>query len=768
LIRKAIKGGCALLITVLSVLLLPRTAQATTIQVPEGGALIPVAPRGVVCGSMPAGWSLGADGRSVRPPSANGSGPRLIELKVAADRAGCSRAETVTVVASKALPQINSASVVLWADEGRLELKGRNLRGMQVQWQTPQRRGEETCLDPETQGKQEQCVIPVGRDLPDESVLRWAPERGRFDSDLLAYDADGTLMRPDDFVLRPARVVLSNLFPDLDSVDVSQGQGRVALVHPKAVAAVDCGQARCELSDGAVVVRNFSPTATSVTMRLRLGPRYFLAHGNTQDQTAVASLSLLHCPLAIVSGPPLRDVASTQVIVRMDARCLSGSRVRWSADGRPVEVIRIVKGQDATLMLLSVGRVLGERLALTVTRGDVGGTVIGVVDTPTIPAPRPQVKLELPRHGLVDFLPTNREVILTVSGARDSGRFVPLSVPGAYTVTEVSDHRNYHVRGEPGVSGFVSMRFGYQRDDVPAEFVGTNLALFDEQIQRALREASVPARFTTPNKDKDLIQVVCADKHGLPQPLETGKENVIPYDSRSTCRLLIHGDRLRPESGQQEIILDVEVVGADGSTRAASGLRERMILRPGGELRVIPLKGGLREFDHIVVRVAHAIDENHYTLGGLMTEGLPAAQWSMTVKGGWARVYGTFSIPAGLYRVTSPTGQLTLNFGVLSRIVTLDRRGKESLWGIELGLMGMGLLQPANQTQFPATLGAVAGLGLRLPLGGGDTAISVHIWGVYEFRGRYAPDPNFPDRDASHWAVIFGPSVSLGNVGVNF
>ena len=482
----------------------------------------------------------------------------------------------------------------------------------------------------------------------------------------------------------------------------------------------------------------------------------------------LASLSLLHCPLAIVSGPPLRDAASTQVIVRMDAHCLSGSRMRWSADGRPADVVRTIKGQEATLLQLSVGRVLGERLALTVTRGDLGGTVIGVVDTPTIPAPRPQVKLELPKHGLVDFVPTNREVVMTVSGARDSGRFVPLSVPGAYTVTEVSDHGNYHVRGEPGVSGFVSMRFGYQRDDVPAEFVGTNLAVFDEQIQRALREASVPAHFTTLGKDKDLIEVVCADKHGLPQRMEVGKENLIPYDARSTCRVLIHGDRLSPESGQQEMIIDVEVTGADGSARGASGLHERMVLRPGGELRVIPLKGGLREFDHIVVRAAHAIDENHYTLGPLMTDGLPAAQWSITIQGGWARVYGTFSIPAGLYRVTSPTGQLTLNFGVLSRIVTLDKRGKESLWGLELGLMGMGLLQPANQTPFPPTLGAVGGLGLRLPLGGGDTAISVHLWGVYEFRSRYAPDPTRPDHDASHWAVIFGPSVSLGNVGVNF
>jgi len=93
--------------------------------------------------------------------------------------------------------------------------------------------------------------------------------------------------------------------------------------------------------------------------------------------------------------------------------------------------------------------------------------------------------------------------------------------------------------------------------------------------------------------------------------------------------------------------------------------------------------------------------------------------------------------------MTSPSGQLTLNFGVLSRIVKLDRRGKESLLGLELGLMGMGLLQPANTTPYPATLGAVGGVGIRLPLGGSDTAIAIHMWACTSF---VAATPRTPAR----------------------
>jgi hypothetical protein len=339
---------------------------------------------------------------------------------------------------------------------------------------------------------------------------------------------------------------------------------------------------------------------------------------------------------------------------------------------------------------------------------------------------------------------------------------------GAYTLVPTKNPKNYVVRGEPGITGLVSLRFGYRPDGLPPEFAEAKFATIDDHVQRPLREASVPAPFSTSTSgDKALMELICADAQGNPHRLEPGKENVIPFAERSTCRVVIHRERLHPEDGQQEVVLDVDVTAADSSTRGAAGLHERMVLRPGGDRQVIPLKGGTRQFDHVVVRVAHVIDETRYTLGPQARDGLPAIQWSVTIEGSRARQYGTVSIPAGLYRMNSPTGQLSLNFGVLSRIVALDRKGKESLLGLELGLMGMGLLQPANATPYPATLGAVGGVGIRLPLGNGDAAIAIHMWGVYEVRSRYAPDPNSPGADASHWALIFGPSVSLVNVGAN-
>jgi hypothetical protein len=122
--------------------------------------------------------------------------------------------------------------------------------------------------------------------------------------------------------------------------------------------------------------------------------------------------------------------------------------------------------------------------------------------------------------------------------------------------------------------------------------------------------------------------------------------------------------------------------------------------------------------------------------------------------------------------VNQPSGQLTLNFGVLSRITTLDQNGRERLLGAELGLMGVGLIQsPGAIGKYPPTLAAVAGFGLRVPFGSGGAAVSIHAWVAYEFRPdfKYAPDTMKPMalEKAPHWMFIFGPSISIGNIGTN-
>ncbi len=756
--------------------LLMGTAFARVVQMPEGGRAVPVAGKGVICGSPPAGWSLEADRTALRPPAAGDSLALVpIDVTIAPNPESCGQAkDVVTVVATAPLPEIEAAGVVLLPDEGRVELRGQRLAGVQVLWEAEGKTGQEACLEPSPTGKVQQCVVPVRPRLPADAALRWLPARGRSGGDVITFDANGARLEPAQMVLRPSRTVLSAMFAASVAVDVSQGRARVPLIHPEAVASVDCGQATCELSDGALVIWGVPAAASSVTARLRLAARVVFSKGSATETVVSESLPVFRCQLAIASGPPVRDADETQLVVRMDQqdqRCGKDLRLRWTMGGESLEAVRTVRTKDALFVQLRAGRITGERITVMAARADLDNASIATVSAPTAPAPRPRTLIELPRIGKIEFIPTNRDAWLSVAGAGDHARFVPLPIEGAYTVRGM-EGRRFLVRGDENAGGFVSLRFGYRGEGLPSEFAETDLAVVSERVQRAVREASVPAPLgESAEGSNPLVELLCADARGVAQRLAPGRPHRIPFESRGTCRVVIHRERLRPEDGLQEIIVEADVTRPDGSSRSEARVSERMVLNPGADSRVIALRGGTEQFDHVLVRVSHVFDESRYALSPLARNGVPSAQWSVTIEGGRFRLYATAEIPAGLYRVNAPSGQLTLNFGVLSRITTLDPRGKERLLGAELGLMGVGLIQsPGAIGQYPPTLAAVGGLGIRVPLGGG-AAVSVHAWVAYEFRRDFLYAPDLSDQmrkqDAPHWMFIFGPSIAIGNVGTN-
>ena len=754
-------------------------AQATVVQAPLGGQPLPL-PGRVACGPATEGWTVSEDSRSVRPPSSRGG--RVGQpgaLQVAPTASACtSPSETITLVATGAFPEADPASVLLAADEGRLELRGRGLAGAQVFWAGASRDGRlehETCLDAGPSELPQTCVLPVRRGVPADVPLFLLPAGARFGDGVLTFDASGRRLAPSELQLRPSRVVLASVLPGVLALDLSAGEGRLALPHPEAIAAVDCSPARCELSEDGVFVRAVPGLPTSLGLRVRLAPRVLVSRGEALESTASAVLQLLHCPVELASGPPLRGAEDVRVVVRVDPRCAQGVRsFRWRANGEPAEVAQVVREEEVAFVLLRVGRLGADRLTLTATRSEVDPTVIATTSADTLPVPQPRASLELPGFGKIDFIPTNREASLSVASPAEAARLVPLPVEGAYSVR--MDQGRFRVRGDENNGGFVPLRFGYRVEGLPQALRSVDLAVVYERTQRALREASVPAPLgASALSEEPLVEFLCADREGKSQRILPGQPARIPFDARDSCRIAIHRERLRPEDGLQEIILEVDVTSASGAVREAARVNERMVLQPGGEPRTFWLKNVLEQFDRIVVRVSHVVDESRYLLAAPSSRAsLPSVQWAATVEGSRLRLYATATIPSGLYRLNQPTGQLTLNFGLLSRLTLLNEHGKEGLFGLELGLMGVGLVQTGGLlNDYPPTLAAVAGLGIRVPLGGGpaggQAALSIHIWGAYEFREAYFTKPvdGSPGKEVGRWALIFGPSISLGNIGMN-
>jgi hypothetical protein len=249
----------------------------------------------------------------------------------------------------------------------------------------------------------------------------------------LTFDSQGQRVDVASWKIRPARTVVGQIFAATESLDVSQGTGILPLAHPEAVASVDCGLARCELGEAGILVRGIPAQATQITVTARLSPRFAISHGEHMESSSSGNFALLRCPLSVVSGPPLRDADEPQVLVKVAERCKSSARLRWSIGTEPAAVVREVHTDDGDYVLLRTGLLAGGSVTISASRSDSVAGVVGSVTTPTVPAPRPESTLELPGHGPIDFIPTNRDALWSVGGV-PHGRFLPLELPGAYTL----------------------------------------------------------------------------------------------------------------------------------------------------------------------------------------------------------------------------------------------------------------------------------------------------------------------------------------------
>ncbi len=370
----------------------------------------------------------------------------------------------------------------------------------------------------------------------------------------------------------------------------------------------------------------------------------------------------------------------------------------------------------------------------------------------------------------IDFLPTNRDAGVHVAPVGNHAHLVPLPEEGAYRVT--TDAGGSRVRGEDGVGGFVALRFGYRVDGLPAPFASTDLAILSESLQRPIREASIPAPIGPSALGPDpLAELLCTDDHGNSQRILPGKRTSIPFARRDGCRVVIHRERFNPEDGTQDLTVDVDVTKLDDNPRSDAHVSERMVLRPSPESRIFWIRGVKAQFDRITVRIAHVADDARYVGASETRTSLPAVQWTLVVGEGHVRFYATAAIPTGLFHITAPSGILTLNFGVLSRLTWLDQQGHEGLVGLELGAMGISLATTANSVVPPPTLAVLGGVGVSIPIGNrGETtqaAVNLHAWVAYELRGDYTYTSGTSTLTASHWSLLFGPSITIGNIGTN-
>ena len=101
------------------------------------------------------------------------------------------------------------------------------------------------------------------------------------------------------------------------------------------------------------------------------------------------------------------------------------------------------------------------------------------------------------------------------------------------------------------------------------------------------------------------------------------------------------------------------------------------------------------------------------------------------------------------------------------RATWLDSQGHEGFLALEAGVMAVGLAErPGSQSGDSLTqVSSVTGTALSVPIANRslatETSINLHAWFEYEVSrgGRGQP--------GSRFGFVFGPSISIGNIGTN-
>ena len=647
-------------------------------------------------------------------------------------------------VAAQATAGLSVRVATLDVDAGRLVLEGHGLTGAVVRVGVDDTVHEEACGDDDAR-----CEVPTPRDL------RAAPER--ITASVMAAPSS-TAPQP-LLVLRALRLVVDSPFVGHPVLDLANGSTRLRVTHPEALADVECGALDCMLDDGQVLVNAGASMDESVTLVASLRPRISFRDGTT---IARVMAQVVRCSVDLVSGAPFRDVSSQRIVIATSAACASGD-VGVRMLGRDAEIEQTRPDDGRTFLVLRLDRIDETFATLALTHA---GALVGTRRIETQEAPRPVASLVLDGIGPIEVVPTNRDVRLTVASPSADLLLAPEPVAGVYAVS--SDDEGWLVRGESAARGGFSLRFVVRTRRPELTWLEEPLTRVSEAVARTLRPVNVAIDLGESTAgDAPIVEMLCGDGHGHPTRLPPGVTSSIPFGSRDTCHLVVHRDRLNTEDGTQALTLEVRVTSLNGEPRD-----EDHALRIGAadEDLVVHVSGIEHDFDRAVVELTIDDDSDHYA-----APALSSVAWTVIFGNSPLRLYATAAIPTGLFRIgdTDTTGVLPLNAGAILRLAWLSREGREFPLGFELGVMwlGIGTASSTGSTGSAAhdawgSVAVVGGLGLAVPLANASsetqTAVNLHAWFEWDVSRTVEGPAGLP------LAFIFGPSFSLGDVGVDF
>ncbi|MFT3841112.1 MAG: hypothetical protein QM723_29240 [Myxococcaceae bacterium] len=643
-------------------------------------------------------------------------------------------------------PAVDRKSVVFQPEAGQVTVEGKRLTGATLSWQSAGQAGQDVCDAPQPRGTGEVCVfaVPKGLSADPDALTLWVLAPGAVEH----AASDG---------FHPAKVWVEQLVAPDAVVDLEAESSRVRLKHAEAVASVDCTDADCELDGDDVVVRREQGNDELLDLKVKLRPHIYYAHGGAADPAPSLSLPLSRCPASIVS-PPFRSSHEQVLVVKVAGKCATSASLSLRVAGQALNVLKRASTPGAQWLAGSLLHTADE-VTVTVLQG---GKIVGVARAATRTLPAQTVTLELPQAGAIDFVPTNREALARLPVMSGGGALALLPVEGAYQVRQ-DEHGDFWLSGTRGAGGQVALKLALRDPSLPDGLAQLDLFETQEPTTRRIAIASLAVPLAAQH-DAGLVELRCGDGLGHPAAVEPGVTAYVPFEARDTCRLVFHRERLKTEDGPQKLSVDVRVVAEDGSARADAQLRQTVTLGPGATSSESFLSGVQSAFDRLTVRVSRADDGEKLFDANAVGQ----LQWSVVFGLSRLRLFATTSFPSGLFRVADAghSGILTLNAGAIARLVWLSKEGHESPLGAEAGLMWVGIAGDTEpQTSAHGQIAVVLGVGVSVPIANQghatQTSISLHGWVEYEVSRA------FGGQHGSPWGFVFGPALTIGDVGTN-
>lgn len=639
----------------------------------------------------------------------------------------------------------------LWYEAGLLTVDGEGLEAFQV---VVVRRGIVVATAACVAG--EGCAVTLPLDARDDLIGDPASWRIALLSAMTPvqvgqslttpWRSDGVGTTPADVGEGRIEVVLSEPLFSERSLDTARDTWTLVPRVASALDRVTCERVLCRRTEAGVTLLQPAPGAASVRLTYTLRPGFFRHLGGRLVQAETLTLRLERCAVIPPGWPLLAGVRHQRLPLTLPVDCVparldvqtsppTGAWIRGEAEGA---------GTGSRVVEVRLDEVPRDIPAVTVTLLDAeGGRRIGSVRVPVsgdfVPK---EVRIVVPELGPVGYIPSNRDAHIRF-GVSDPVWFERLEVvdrPGFYRVRR--EQGGVVIRGEAGVAGSVPLRFAYH----PAGSGPSGaMAFFDTDVVYSVRSVNVPLPLVADAAHR-FFEVRCGPP-GSEVLLVPGVMARLAYEHRDTCRLVFTLDRIPTEAGVQRL-----------RVRAGDQERVLMIERAEGTLTVSVGAGDRREYDTLLVLVAHDMSGDHYALGAEQRLG-EEARFRVLLSDDRVRISVTTSLPTGLFRFgRSGTGEsVPLSAGALLRLAYVQQDGRDFPVTLEFGMFGTNLSGNAH-------LSIVSGLGLGIPVLNPDTAMqasfNIHTWFEYS--------PTRARAGQGGVAFVFGPSFTIGRISTTF